>query len=84
VHDAVVASVDEEQPADMSPEEIDPRGMGVGLMIAVLVVHAMDGDPARGGVLEGADTAQGDEVLETFGAFESAVGQESVVTDGDP
>lgn len=40
----------------VSPTEIDERGMRIGLLIRVLVVHPMDGDPMGGSILKTADT----------------------------
>jgi hypothetical protein len=75
VNDTIVPSIDKEQPADMSPKKIDPRGMRIGLMVAMLVVHSMDGNPSRRGILERADSANRDEMLEPLGAFETSVSQ---------
>jgi len=75
VNDTIVPSIDEEQPANMPPEKINPGGMRIGLMVTVLMVHSMDRDPSRRRILKGADSANRDEMLEPLGAFKTSVSQ---------
>ena len=53
--------------------------MGVGLGIGVLMVHAVNGNPPRGCILEAADAKHSKRVLEPFGEFQSLVGQQPVI-----
>jgi hypothetical protein len=81
VHHPVVPSIDEKQPSYVSPEKVDPWGMRVGLVVAVLMMHAMDGDPSRRGILQCADAANRDAVFKPFWAFEPPVSQKPMVPD---
>jgi hypothetical protein len=75
VDHTVMASVYVKQPSDVPPDKVDPRGVWIGLVIAMLVMHTVHCDPTCRGVLKGTDSTQGDKVFEPFGAFEPSVGQ---------
>jgi len=59
IFDVGEVSVLEHQPAEVSPEESDQGAVWIGLMIGVLVMDPMHGDPASWCVLHGAHTQQG-------------------------
>jgi hypothetical protein len=81
-HVAVVAVL-HQQPAHVPPEEPGQRGVGIGLLIRLLVVHAVDRDPAGGRILERADAKDGQRVLEPLRAGEALMREEAVVSDRD-
>lgn len=68
----------------MGPEKGREWCVGIGLVIAMLMVHTMDGDPASWTILQIADTENGEGMFKPFGADESAMGEEAMIADGDP
>src|SRR3990172_3504729 len=58
--------------------------MGVGLVVRLLVVDAVQGGPRDGTALEGLAGAEGEEVLHPLIGLEAPVGQEPVVAQGNP
>ena len=67
----VQLAVLDQDPAHVAPEEIDQRAVRVGLLVGVLVVPAMDGDPARRRVLQAADAENRERVFQPFRAAEA-------------
>ena len=49
----------DENPTHMAPEEAGPRTVGIRLLIGVLVVSTVHGDPSRRGVLRRAHAHKG-------------------------
>ena len=68
----------------MRPEEMDQRAMGIRLLVGMLVMPPMDGDPPRRSVLETAHTENGQRVLEPFWADDAAMGQQAMEAQADP
>jgi len=81
--EAAMAAMENEDPADVGPEEVDEGRMGVGLAIGMAMVQAMDGHPAGRGVLEAADAEQGEGVLKPLGDYKALVGEDAVVAERD-
>src|SRR5262245_30447036 len=81
--ESVELAVLDHDPAHVRPEEIDQRTVRVGLLVGVLVVPAMDRDPACRGVLQTAESEDGERVLEPFRAAETPVRQQAVIAEVD-
>jgi uncharacterized protein involved in copper resistance len=79
--DMVVSTIDEEQPSNMPPKEIDQRRMGVGTMIAVLMMHAVDRNPTGWRVLKRADPADCHRVFQPTRTLKSTVRQQAMIAD---
>jgi hypothetical protein len=79
----IMVSVAMEYPANMPPQQIDEGRVGVWLLIAVLMMHAMDRNPSRGTILKIAKTQYREGMFQPFWAVESTVREQSVVSDGD-
>jgi hypothetical protein len=54
--------------------------MRIGLFVGVLMVPAVDRNPAGRRILQAAEAEHGEEMLEAFRALESAMRQEPVIT----
>jgi hypothetical protein len=67
----------------MGPEEINQRGVRIGLFVRVDVMDAMDRYPARRGVFHATNPEDRKGSLDPNGGFETAMGQQAMVADGD-
>src|SRR2546423_1525559 len=67
----------------MAPEKTDERAMRIFLVIGILMMEAMDGDPARGSILEATNAENREDMLEPFGQDKPLVGQETMVAQVD-
>ena len=76
-------SVLEHQPTEVSPEESDQWAMRIGLMVRMLMVDPVHGDPASRSVLHRANAEQGQRVLEPLRSVHPSVGQKAMVADVD-
>src|SRR4051794_27146865 len=74
----------EDQPAQVPPGETHERAMWIGSRVGVLMMHAMDGHPAGGRVLQRTDTEERKAVLQPFRTSKAAVGEQAMVSDVDP
>ena len=72
-----------QDPADMAPEETGERTVRVRLLVGELMVPAMDRDPARGRVLQAGHRDDRKSMLQPFGTFQAAVGQQPVIAKVD-
>ncbi len=70
-----------DHPANMSPKQVDQRRMRIGLLVTVLVVHAVNGNPASRAILQIAHAQRGQRMFKPFWAAESPVGQQAVISD---
>src|SRR5215470_254111 len=77
----IEVAVFDDDPAHVAPEEIDQRAVWVGLLVGVLVVAAVDRNPARRSVLQAAKPKERERVLEPFRAAEAAVGEQAMITE---
>ena len=84
VFDVGEISVLKHQPTEVSPEERDQGAVRIGLMVRVLMMDPVHGDPTSWSVLHRADAEQGQGVFEPLRCVHPSVGQESMVTDVDP
>lgn len=79
----VVVAIPIDDPSHVRPKQIGERGVRVWLVIAVLMVHSMNGYPTRWAVLQVADAEDGERVFKPLWASEAAMSEQSVITDGD-
>jgi hypothetical protein len=59
----------DQDPADVGPEETRKRAVRVRLLVGVLMMPTVDGDPARRRFLEAGDRDDRHGVLQPFGHF---------------
>src|SRR6185369_16138265 len=67
-----------QEPAHMAPEESGERAVGILLLVGVLMMPAMDRDPAGGRILQTADAQDRQAMLQPFRAVEAAMGEQAV------
>ena len=72
-----------EDPAGVGPPGAVVRGVRVAVVVGVLMVDAVGGDPEDGSAFERHGAAGGDEVLQPLGGPVSAVGEQAVVAHAD-
>ena len=58
----------EEDPADVRPEAACARRVRIGVLVGMLMVDAMRGDPEDRPAFERQRAADGEEILERFGS----------------
>src|SRR5262249_51819364 len=80
---ALEVGVATHQPVHVAPEEADERAVRVGLLVGVLVMPAIDSDPAGRRVLQAADAEDGETVFEPARGLETAMRQQPVITEVD-
>lgn len=73
----------DKHPSDVSPPETLVGRVGVKLGVGIAVVSAVAARPPLDGALNGARTAESEEVLEGLGGVVRAVSPQTVVTSGD-
>ena len=71
------------QPADVRPKEIDQWSVRVRLVVGMHVVDSVDHDPTDWGIFKATNTEDRKDVFDPARGFERAMGQESVIADGD-
>ena len=72
-----------QDPADMAPEETGQRRMWVRLVVGVLMMPAVDRDPAGRGLLQAGHRDDDHRVLEPFRTFQPAMREQPVVAKVD-
>ncbi len=83
MYGSIEVSVSANDPAHVTPQKIHQWRVWIGLVVAVLVMHAMDRDPAGGAILQIAHAHDCERVLQPFGTGEPTVRKQTVVTDRD-
>ena len=83
VDGAVEVAVSDHDPTHVPPQEIDQRGVWIGLFVAVLMMHPMDRDPSCRRILQIAHPEDRQSMLQPSRAGKAPVSQQAVVADGD-
>ena len=73
----------DQQPAHVSPEQIDQRAMRIRLLVGVLVMQTMDRDPLRRRVLHAQHAERREGSLQPLRHDEALVRQQAVITQVD-
>jgi hypothetical protein len=79
----VVHRLTRQDPSHVRPETAVARRVRVSLFVRVLVMHSMGCNPEYRTALQGQSAAYGEEVLDPFGRFITAVRQQPVVAHAD-
>ena len=72
-----------DNPSGVGPPGAVVRGVRVAIVVGVLMVDAVSGDPEDGSALESLGAAGGDEVLQPLGRAVAAMGEQAVVGHAD-
>ena len=86
----VVHRLARDEPADVGPETAFVGRVRVALLVGVLMMLAVDGDPEDGAAFQGERGAEGEEILHPLGGLVAAMREEAMVAhayaeaSGDP